>query len=53
MEYAKELRCSSSKVAYLISFAVMQSGMSMHDSLTLIVMCMPGISSSLFVLQLC
>ena len=44
----KVLRCSSSKVTSLISCAVMQSGMSQHDSITLMVMHMPGISSSLF-----
>ena len=40
--------CSSSSIAILISSAIMQSGMSMHDSIALIVMHMPRISSSLF-----
>ena len=42
-------KCLLSSVAFLISSALMQSGMSMHDSIALVVMHMPGISSSLFV----
>ena len=40
--------CTSTSVANLISSAVMQSGMNMHDSIALMVMHMPGISSSMF-----
>ena len=39
--------CSSPSVAILISSAVMQSGMYMHDSIALMVMYMLGISLSL------
>ena len=39
------LRCSYFRVTSLISSAVMQSGMSIHDSTVLMVICMPGISS--------
>ena len=45
--------CSSSYVAILISFVVMQSRMSMHDCVVLMVMCMPVISLSQFVSCLC
>ena len=37
----------SSRVAILISLAVMHSSTSLHDSITFMVMCIPGISSSL------
>ena len=46
------LRYSFSRVTTLISSAIMQPGISMHDSIALIVMCMSGISSYLFVLWL-
>ena len=45
----KVLRWSSSRVAYIISPAVMQSSMSVHDSIRLMVMWMPYISLFLFV----
>ena len=41
-------RCSSSIVAALIFSAVLQSGMPMHNSIALMIMHMPGVSSSLF-----
>ena len=50
---ARMSRCSSSNIAVLISSAVMKSCMSIHDSISLTVMDMPGISSSLFVSWLC
>ena len=53
MSSANALGCSSSKVTSLICSAFMQSGMSVHDSIVLMVMCMPAISSSLFVFWLC
>ena len=40
-------KCSSARVASLVSSAVMQSGISVHDSTTFMVMHIPGISSSL------
>ena len=40
--------CSSSSITILISSALMQSSMSMHDSVEVMVIHMPGISSSLF-----
>ena len=40
--------CSSPRVAVLISSAVMHSGISLHDSIALMVKHMPGISLSLF-----
>ena len=39
--------CSSSSAAIFISSAVMQSGFSVHDCIALMVMNIPGISSSL------
>ena len=53
MSSAKELRCSSYTVIYLISYALMQSGISVHNSIMLMVMHMPGISISPFVYWLC
>ena len=50
---ANALRCSSSRVTILMSAAVMQSCMSIYDSIALFVMQMPNISSSLFVVWLC
>ena len=47
------MKWSSSSVTSLISSAVMQSWMSVHDSVALMVMCMPGISSPLFASLLC
>ena len=47
------MRCSSSSLSFLIASAVMQSCMSMHASILLMVMCMPGISSFPFVLWFC
>ena len=44
--------CSSSIIAILTSSAVRKSSMSMHDTVVLMAMHMPGISSSLFVLRL-
>ena len=44
---------SSSNLDNLISSATMLSGMSMHDSIALMVMPMPGISSFLFLSLLC
>ena len=40
--------CSSFNIAILISSADMYSGMSMHDSIVLMMVHMPCISSSLF-----
>ena len=45
--------CSSSSISILISPALMQSGMSLNVPIVLMVICMPGISSSLFVSWLC
>ena len=45
--------CLSFSIANLMSSVSMQSGMSIHDSIALMVMHMPGISSSPFVLWLC
>ena len=53
MSYAKPQRCSSSKVTSHISSALMQSGMSVHNSVVIIFILIPGISSSHFVLWLC
>ena len=39
--------CSSSIAANFISSATMESGMSVHDYIALIIMYMPGIASSL------
>ena len=44
------LRCLSPIVTSLISSAVMQSGMFMHNPIAFMVMFIPSISSSLFVL---
>ena len=41
--------CSSSSIAFLIASAVMKSEMSEHDSIALMVIHMPEISSFLFV----
>ena len=49
----RKLRCSSSRVAPHISSAAMKSGMSMQNSIALMVMHIAGISSSLFVSWLC
>ena len=46
MSSAKSLRYWSSAVTSLLYFAVMQSSMSVYNSIPLIIMCMPGISSS-------
>ena len=43
------LRCPSSRVTSLIPSSVMQTDMSVHDSTALMVMDIPGISSSLFI----
>ena len=43
------LRCSSARVISFISFDAIQSGISMHDSIALMVMCVLGISLNLFV----
>ena len=48
MNVVKALNCLSSRPASHI-FAAMQSGMSVHDSIVLKVMCLPGIFSSPFV----
>ena len=45
--------CSLSSIANLISFAFMQFGMSVHDSIALMLMHIPRMSSSLLVLRLC
>ena len=50
---ANALWCSFSRVHSLISSAIMQSGMSVINSIALMVMCMPCISSPLFILFLC
>ena len=39
--------CSSPSIANLISSLIMQTGMPIHDSTTLMVMHMPGSSSAL------
>ena len=44
---------SVSSIAILISSAVMQSGMSLHHFIALVVVYMPGFSSSLFVSTFC
>ena len=44
---------SLSRVAKHISFAVIQSSTSMHDSIAFMLMLIPGISLSLFVSWLC
>ena len=50
--FAKALRCLSSRDASLISSAAMLSGTSLHDSIALMVICIPDISPLLFVLLL-
>ena len=46
-------KCSSSSITILISSALMQSGMAIHNSIALMIMPIPDISSYPFVLQLC
>ena len=53
MSSAKALRYSSVRIISLISSILMKSGMSVHDSIRLMVMHMPGISSPIFVLWVC
>ena len=44
MDSSKALRSSSFRIVSHISSATVQSGMALHDSVTLLVMCMCGIS---------
>ena len=53
MSSTNALRCSSSRATCLFSSTAMQSGMSMHDTIAVMVMHMPNISSSPFVSWLC
>ena len=50
MSSFKALRCSSSKSDSFISSAVMLSGKSVYDSIPSLNLCMPGISSSFYLL---